>query len=672
MKILIIGEHPSNKTGFGKVTSQIYDFLHIRHQTKILAYYVHNQPAEKHIIHSMNPNILLGADKNMIADDKFGRYTAAITMKTWQPEIVLTVGDIWNFGYIERLRAIHPNVVFISYYPMECAEQPANIIVSLGGDQALIDIRDMENAYTYLVAYSAISQKLLPNADDYVYHAMDPKETEADEYVDLSFFEDKFVVGSIFRTQYRKGIDQMLLAMVHLRNIYPQAYEKTILYFHTARMDMMKIDIPMMIKRLGLQDHVIMANDVYPEIFMTNGIPNPVQGLSRGQLNRLIRRFDAYLSLSYGEGFCLPLIEAAALGVKVIHHDFLTMGEIMKDIGEPVKSITTFMEKINQRTFYMPDAKQAAQIIADMVLKKATNDRSKEINDIIASRFSYKVIGPKWESIVEKATDKHRPDTRNITVFIYQKDTQAEFILEELKREHPATLHTSIRYAYGIAKDSMLLASNPKVVCMELIYARNSIRADHIKQLPTLLKVLYPNLKIHLTILHDFNIIDSLDTAKYDLIRLPAGCKHNLKVTKVMELAIPEKRGVQHDDTPWFIGSNETNEGVIEAIAAKLPVIIRKVSGTGNIYEHERFINYAKRAKGRYMLDTDLIDSPAKDLRILYWSNHQPDNDFLIRHLMNDNQIIGGYLTVDKKPHFNIDAQQFNRVTEFIKTHKGA
>jgi len=90
--------------------------------------------------------------------------------------------------------------------------------------------------------------------------------------------------------------------------------------------------------------------------------------LSRGELLQLIGSFDYYLCTSHAEGFCLPVLEAQAMGVPVIYPDYKPISEFTdKNANFPVKVIEVKEEEhgfgILFRMHYYDIEEMANQVI---------------------------------------------------------------------------------------------------------------------------------------------------------------------------------------------------------------------------------------------------------------------------------------------------------------------
>jgi glycosyltransferase involved in cell wall biosynthesis len=656
-RILVIGENFHNNTGYGKITRQVRNYLSEQHDVRVLGYYTQERSTDKDLMSTADQNVLLTNNQQIIRDDMYGRMSIVIAVHQFKPDVILTIGDIWYFPYLERFRAAYPDIFIMGYYPMEANTQPAQFMFEFAGGKIPMQLLNAEKAYDRLIMYSETSHSLRPDTSHgHIYHAMCDKDIAEDDPINLDGFNDKIIIGTVLRVQYRKAIDQMLLMMRRIKETAPDVYEKTYLYIHAAMMDVDNIDVHAVAKDIGVDDRVMMANDLWPNVFFRGPQVDPLRGVSRGQLNRIMRKFFAYISLSYAEGFCLPLIEAAALEVPVIYHDFLTMGEIMKGIGTPVKSLCLFKAKMDDRIFTMPDAANAADIIIDAVRGKTVLPKP-DIKSL--DKFMDRVISSQWLDQMKTAT-KPKIKREDITLVIHSANTPASVVAGYVSEKNSDTHVSVISSSYFLVQDTVLLTTNPSIKRVELIYARGSVSKDDILKVPDQFRKVRPDLIINATILHDYDVFPQID-GKYNAVRIIPGTQHNMRSTIPEELEVTAYDGKA--SKPIFIGSNESNEGLDQALAMRLPVIIRTLTGVPNKFNLERQRKLARNLGVECLNDTDDIS----DRIIYYWSDYQSNNDIMIWKLMQKNTVIGAYRQPQCAPFFGIKGLQFANVIEFTR-----
>jgi hypothetical protein len=131
--------------------------------------------------------------------------------------------------------------------------------------------------------------------------------------------QDAFFVGVVAAnkgTPSRKGFAQALQAFA----IFREKHDDALLYLHTVVDPNYASgeDIMAIVNALGIKDAVCLA-PTYRLIY------NP---FSSEELARMYSAFDVLLNCSWGEGFGIPILEAAATGVPAIVTNFTAMPEV--------------------------------------------------------------------------------------------------------------------------------------------------------------------------------------------------------------------------------------------------------------------------------------------------------------------------------------------------------
>jgi len=122
------------------------------------------------------------------------------------------------------------------------------------------------------------------------------------------------VIGmvAINRDPLRKGFQETLLAFSRFHARHPDS----VLALHTAPLG--GINLPGMAARLGIGSSV-----TFPD-----GYSYDMNLISREALATFCNGCDVISQASYGEGFCLPLLEAQSCGIPVITTDASAMSEM--------------------------------------------------------------------------------------------------------------------------------------------------------------------------------------------------------------------------------------------------------------------------------------------------------------------------------------------------------
>lgn len=130
--------------------------------------------------------------------------------------------------------------------------------------------------------------------------------------------ERAFVIGVVAMNKdpHRKAFAEILQGFAKFYAEHPDAR----LFMHTESYGLMGgTNIPEVAKTLGIPDHAIIFSNPYAYR----------AGFSEEMMSAAYTAMDVLLCPSYGEGFCVPMIEAQACGVPVIASDFTAQAELV-------------------------------------------------------------------------------------------------------------------------------------------------------------------------------------------------------------------------------------------------------------------------------------------------------------------------------------------------------
>lgn len=223
-------------------------------------------------------------------------------------DILLSLMDAWVFDP-RNLQGVR----WVPWFPIDHEPVPPPVLKSV------------RQSYAPIV-YSRFAEQLAEAAGvqvHYVPHGVETKvfrplpRHEARERLRLP--QDRFIVGMVAAnkgTPSRKAYPQQLEAFARFHRKHPDS----LLYIHAHTCEhgeLNGIDLPELVTHLGIAEAVRFVD---PYLLML-GAPD-------GYMVNAFSAFDVLLSVSMGEGFCIPLIEAQACGTPVITGDWTSMAEL--------------------------------------------------------------------------------------------------------------------------------------------------------------------------------------------------------------------------------------------------------------------------------------------------------------------------------------------------------
>jgi len=221
----------------------------------------------------------------------------------------------------------------------------------------------------------------------------------------LGIPDDAFVVGMVAANKgtapVRKAFGENLLAMGH----FMAQHTDVILYLHTeSRGASMGIDLKALATACGIPEDRVIWVDQWAYY----------AGLGPDLLAAIMGAFDVHLLCSRGEGFGVPVLEAAACGVPSIVSDFTAQPELVADFGY-LATIQPYWDAGSSAWFCTPLVHSIVDQLEDAYV--TSNDpvrRSKARQHALLYEHG-KVFKECWEPILSKIDERvndgnSRPD----------------------------------------------------------------------------------------------------------------------------------------------------------------------------------------------------------------------------------------------------------------------
>jgi glycosyltransferase involved in cell wall biosynthesis len=227
----------------------------------------------------------------------------------FKADVVLTLIDAW----VLDAGSIPAPMKFCPWFPIDMEPIPPPVL------------NVVKDAYQPIV-YSRFGERMARNAGldvRYVPHGIDTKvfspRPQGEARGRLGWPADAFIVGMVAAnkgTPSRKSYPQQLEAFARFAARHPDA----LLYLHTNKGvtdGMGGVNLPELCDFLGISRRIIWV-DEYAQIM----------GLPDAGMADVYSGMDVLLSVSMGEGFGIPIVEAQACGTPVIVGEWTSMGEL--------------------------------------------------------------------------------------------------------------------------------------------------------------------------------------------------------------------------------------------------------------------------------------------------------------------------------------------------------
>ena len=431
VRVLLATYSAETHSSYGKVTRELWKRLHAMNPDwEIMQHgwlHVSSEPVPWPIEPTKKAQTPQGSVH--IAEDKYGALTFEPLVRRFRPDLVWSIADPFMNEYIPKYMGKY-GFKFISHIPVDGAPLPEHWAPGLRGASRVVAVTE----------YGArVLEPLIGRKEDFIYHGVDtdaftPYSLEQRRKArpeEANMDADTFVFGYVGHSQWRKQNWNMFMLTRYLldgswtrclgchriipdpldditmRPVMPEGYEmcpyckantergtprRVALWYHTFERANTEF-VPTRLKNIwGLDGNVIFSADMKAD-----------SGLRDTEMPYLFKMFDAYLALSGGEGFCMPITEAYASGTPVLYTDYSGHGEVGAYAGLAVDYCClqpNAVEPVNRAIVDMGSAlKQALRLIDDRKLY----DHHVQLG-IKAAReiFSWDVVAQQWSEFIKE------------------------------------------------------------------------------------------------------------------------------------------------------------------------------------------------------------------------------------------------------------------------------
>lgn len=306
-RILIVSDSPAIQSGLARVTRELAQrFSDERHEVSVAGWFdVHAAP-DIEFDYPVYPAIKMAPEQ------------LAPILESVQPHVVLAIGDPWDFKWLAQQRANGAPWKLLGYLNVEGRPLPLSCESILDGFDVLTTTSEFGAA--------VIGRKHVRA----VHHGVDPAtfrpllRTKRAQFVGRNLDETFFVLLNGQNTA-RKNFPAALEGFA----LFAEGKDDVLLYANTAvapaQEDMAGQDLRQTIVSLGL------GND--PRILFNPENNGPLKNVPDEQLNQIYNMATVLLVTSWAEGFCLPVLEAQAVGVVPVAPADYSMPELIEGRG---------------------------------------------------------------------------------------------------------------------------------------------------------------------------------------------------------------------------------------------------------------------------------------------------------------------------------------------------
>ncbi len=249
-------------------------------------------------------------------------------LDTIKPDIFAQLLDMWMNN--KALEIDFTPIKFAMYVPLDGYPIPAGCEKHLLKADKLIAMSKFGKKLIDNTTYhDTQEQKMIPISErltapvDYIAHGVTTdlyKPASENEKIDfirknVPQMEGKFVVGCVARNQPRKALPETLKIFKE----FAKDKNDVILYLHSDPYDPQGANLPIFTKMINLN----------PELVNYTQMQSFSYGVSDETLAKIYNVFDVHFLGTTGEGFGLPLVEAASSGLPQVVTNYTTSSELL-------------------------------------------------------------------------------------------------------------------------------------------------------------------------------------------------------------------------------------------------------------------------------------------------------------------------------------------------------
>jgi glycosyltransferase involved in cell wall biosynthesis len=344
MKILMLGDSPFIKTGFGIVNAIAFKELSdAGHELLVIG---GQDTTEREI-----PNGTFFPVKNQ-AIDSIGWTLVDSVVEEYAPDALHIIGDPATVTSWLLKQSLYQLPITV-YMPVEGAPLNQQWVDVLSQTPNL-NIITCSNYGVEILRAAGLTAKMAYHGVSNDFAPMSADERDAKRYA--VGWNDKFVIMCVAQNVERKQWGRLFEAV----SILSKKYKDVILYAHTVPFNNYYLgghNLPRLAVEMGIPDRVF-----FPQDHKRHNDAIELRGVDKPGLIDLYNMADVFVLPSQVEGFGLPLAEAMACGLPVMHTNYGAGAEVIGNAGVKVQVNDWTINKSHSRYANVSPAVLAEEI----------------------------------------------------------------------------------------------------------------------------------------------------------------------------------------------------------------------------------------------------------------------------------------------------------------------
>ena len=375
LRLLWVSDSPALNTGFAKVTREVLARLAADERYEVASFGWFENPAATHEA----PYPVFAADA------QYGENNFPSVTDAFQPDVVITLGDVWMVDWIAE-SPCRKDFAWVGYVPIEGTPLPSSWLEVLAEmDQVVTMSRFGETAL------QSLHPIYIPfGVDTDVFRPLPNRAALRAE----QGLTDRFVIGCVARNQPRKQYPLLLQAFAELLNTCPES----VLYLHTDPNDSLGWPLEELISRYELTDSVGLAEGV-----------TVTQGVDESELNQIYNCFDVLVLPTLAERLPLPFLEGLAAGLPIVGTDCSSCPELVAGHGELIRVKTELTTAPYGIEYAFADAAHLVEILETLHNDPDLRGEYGNAGHVFAQAFAWEALMERWHDLLAAWLPRSEP-----------------------------------------------------------------------------------------------------------------------------------------------------------------------------------------------------------------------------------------------------------------------
>jgi glycosyltransferase involved in cell wall biosynthesis len=345
------------------------------------------------------PTTWNGCQLYPIGRHSFGADVLLFYLQRLRPDVLITLGNVWWLTFMVHPLIADADIPWWLYYPLDGDCGDGRLPESWVQVLRRVDLPIAMSHYGLdVTAKNGVKATYIPHGVDT--SLFRPPASKAEAKAALGY-QDRFIILSDARNQARKLLPRTL----EIFRRFAAGKPDVLLHLHCdpddpfARLPKYCYDLKADIDFLATGGKV----RITPGMLIGSGIP--IEDLAR-----LYQAADVHLLASWGEGFGLPTLQAAAAGVVPVAVDYAANRELVLGHGEAVPARHFLPDEFGIRAALI-DIDETVARLETLYADRATLARKGAAAARFAAAYDWRNVITQWDELLRRDVRRVPPET---------------------------------------------------------------------------------------------------------------------------------------------------------------------------------------------------------------------------------------------------------------------